>query len=323
MSEHLARRHFLKLSLAAAGPACLGLSAGPARAEPKPVPGADQLTAYQLGPHIWIRWANNLLTSYRAHPTQKYPYFYPLTGPASGLSLTTETSLPYPHHRSMVFACDKVNGGNYWQGELAAGQIISTGPRLGECTPTTAEIFDQCEWKQPEGPVVMRDERKFTVTVAGPNLRLIDAEIKWIAAEDVTIPRTNHSLFALRAAPDLSVWGGGTLVNSEGASGEKDTFGKPAAWCGYHGKRLLPQEIPGDVIEGIALMDHPNNPWAPCPWFTRDYGFISPTPFNFRDEPWQLPAGESVALRYRVVLHTGTPEEAQLDKLYRDWASAS
>ena len=321
MDENLPRRDFLKLSLAAASaPVGAQLCASSAVAQPKPVPGADKLTVYQVepgNPHLWIRWANTLLTSYRAHPTQKYPYFYPLAGPLSGLSLTSETSLPYPHHRSLLFACDKVNDGNYWQRELKDGQILSTGPRLGECTPESAEILDQCEWKRPGGPVVMTDERKFAVKVAGPRLRLIDAEIKWTAAVDVTIARTNHSLFSLRAAPDVTPWGGGTLLNSEGDSGEKATFGKPAAWCDYHGKR---EGIPGEVVEGIALMDHPENPWAPCPWFTRDYGFISPTPFNFIDAPWKLPAGESVRLRYRVVLHAGDPQEAGLDGVYRAWA---
>ena len=41
-------------------------------------------------------------------------------------------------------------------------------------------------------------------------------------------------------------------------------------------------------------MDHPQSPWAPCPWFTQDYGFISPMPFNWIEKPWQLAAGQSV-----------------------------
>ena len=158
-----------------------------------------------------------------------------------------------------------------------------------------------------------------SVTVVGPKLRFIDWEIKWIAVEDLTVTRTNHSLFAIRAAVDITPWGGGRLVNSEGQSGEKATFGKPAAWCGYHGRR---QNVPGNVVEGIAILDHPKNPWAPTPWFTRDYGFISPTPLNFIEKPWQLPAGESVTLRYRVVLHAGDHQDAGLDDIYRTWVAA-
>ncbi len=333
MNHHLARRDFLKLSLAAAAaPTVAQLTASTANAQPKPVPGAEKLTVYQVepgNPHIWVRWGNRLLTSYRAHGTQKYPYMYPVTGPVSGLSLTTETSLPYPHHRSLLFACDRVNGGNYWQGNLAAGQILSTGPSLGEVTPQSAEILDRCEWKKPGGPVVCRDERKITVAVAGPRLRLIDWEIKWIAVEDVTVTKTNHSLFSIRAAADISPWGGGVLINSEGQSGEKATFGQPAAWCGYHGRR---QAVAGnaasagvsseDTVEGIAIFDHPENPWAPTRWFTRDYGFISPTPMNFLTKPWQLAAGESVTLRYRVVLHAGDHKDAGLAEIYKTWAAS-
>jgi hypothetical protein len=290
-------------------------------AQPESKPGSDQLTVYQVepgNPQIWVRWANRVLTSYRAHPTQKYPYMYPLAGPVSGLSLTTETALPWPHHRSLLFACDRVNGGNYWQEGLAAGQILSTSLRLGKSTSESAEILDSCQWKRPNGPVVCKDERKITVTVAGPRLRLIDWQLKWTAVEDLTVTRTNHSLFALRAAEDLSVLGGGSLINSEGQSGEKATFGRPAAWCAFYGRR---QNVPGNVVEGIAILDHPRNPWSPCPWFTRDYGFISPTPFNFIKEPWQLAAGKSVLLRYRVVLHAGDHKDAALDAIYKAWAA--
>ena len=319
MTSPLHRRDFLKLSLAAAA-APLGieaLAAAPA-AEPKSVPEAANLTTYQVGPHIWLRWNNELLTSYRAHRSQKYPYMYPVAGPLSGASLTTETSLPYPHHRSLLFGCDRVNGGNYWQGDLPAGQILSTGPKLGKATPTSAEILDACQWQKPGGPVVMKDARKITVSVAGPRLRFIDWQVEWTAVADVTVEKTNHSLFSIRAAADLTPWGGGTLVNAEGLSGEKATFGKPSAWCDFSGKR---KNIAGDVVEGIAILDHPKNLWSPSPWFTRDYGFISPSPLNFLDK-WELAAGKSVALRYRVVLHAGDAKDAGLDAIYKAWAAS-
>ena len=313
----LARRDFLKLSLAtAAAPIGAHLVARNASAQPKPTPGADKLTAYQDGPQIWIRWANQLLTSYRAHPTQKYPYLYPLAGPVTGLSLTSESSTPYPHHRSLLFACDRVNGGNYWQGPVAGGQIVSTELKLGQCTPESAEILDRCEWRKPGQKPVMTDQRKFLIRVINPGLRTIDVDIQWTAVEPVTIEKTNHSLFALRAAHDITPWGGGTLFSSEGKSGEKDTFGRPAAWCTFYGKR---QGIASESTEGIALMDHGKNPWKDCPWFTRDYGFISPSGLNFQDKPWKLEAGKTIQLAYRVVLYAGTPRDASLQELWQAW----
>ena len=318
MIKPIPRRDFLAWSLAvAAAPAVVRSPAKPAAGPIKPQPGADKLTAYQFGPQIWIRWADDPMTCYRAHPTQKYPYFYPLSGPISGLSLTSESGSSYPHHRSLLFACDRVNGGNYWQGEVVAGQIVSKGPKLGPCTPESAEIVDECEWRKPGQPVVMRDQRRFKIAVAGPRLRTLDAEITWTAVADATLLKTNHSLFALRAARDITPWGGGTLVNANGQEGERATFGQAAAWCAYYGKR---QGNPG-VVEGIALLDHPKNPWSPCKWFTRDYGFISPTPMNFLEKSMELAAGKSVSLRYRVLLFAGSPKEAGVEQLYRAWVA--
>ena len=61
-------------------------------------------------------------TCYKYGSLQKYPYFWPVIGPVSGTSVTTETSEPYPHHHSLFFGCDRVNGGNYWQDANGRGQ---------------------------------------------------------------------------------------------------------------------------------------------------------------------------------------------------------
>ena len=50
------------------------------------------------------------------------------------------------------------------------------------------------------------------------------------------IHKTNHSLFSARMAADLSVTNGGTMINAEGAKGEKDTFGKESPWMDYYGQ---------------------------------------------------------------------------------------
>ncbi len=315
----LNRRHFLHVSAAAAAAAPAALLAGSQTTpldQQRVAPDSEGLTHYQIGPHIWLRWHNEPLLGYRAHATQKYPYLFPLTGPVSGLSLTSESSLPWPHHRSLFFGCDFVNGGNYWQDDLERGQIISRGPSVAEATSRSAVIVDACDWRQPGQPVQMTDERRFTVSVPSPGLRLLDVDITWTAAVDVTIQQTNHALFAIRAAGDLTPWGGGRLVSSEGREGETATFARPARWCAFVGRRT---QAKGEPVEGIALMDHPASPWAPCPWFTRDYGFMSPMPFNWVDAPWRLPAGQSVRIRHRVVAFAGDPGEAGLDGLYEAW----
>jgi hypothetical protein len=320
----LNRRAFVRLSALASAtlPALLsarGQMAPAAPAQPRQAPDSADLTHYQVGPQIWLRWNNEPLTSYRAHPTQKYPYFFPFSGPVSGLSVTSESSLPWPHHRSIYFGCDRVNNGNFWQEGLERGQIISKGPRVTDATKNSLVILDETEWKLPGQPVQMTDTRRFALAVVNPRLRILDADIEWKAVVDVSIQKTNHALFSVRVANDLSPWGGGKLVSSEGADGETATFGKPARWMAFYGKRVNAKNEP---VEGLALMDHPKNPWNPCPWFTRDYGMMSPMPFNWSTQPWKLPAGESVRLRHRIAIFAGEPGEAGLDRLFQEWSQA-
>jgi hypothetical protein len=328
MSVDISRRGFFRGAAAVlAAPAALSAFSSSAAAQRHPPEGAEELTAYHeaeiggqvRGPHLWLRWSNETLTSYRAHHGQKYPYFFPLMGPASGLSLTAETALPWPHHRSLYFSVDHLNRANFWQEGLERGQIKSTGPVFAETTKRSAVIRDTCEWAVPGEPVMMTDERRFSIEVDLPRQWTIDVDIEWKAVVDAQVTRTNHALFSLRCATDIAPWGGGTLLSSEGVEGEEATFGKPARWMAFYGKRRPTNDGP---MEGIALFEHPENPWNPCPWFTRDYGMISPMPFQWITEPWELAAGRSVRLRYKVVAFAGDPREAELERQYQSWIAA-
>ncbi|MHC4704134.1 MAG: DUF6807 family protein [Planctomycetota bacterium] len=299
----IGRRDFVRYGSAAA----LGLAVGLLPCEragaidyTKPVPEAKGLTAYLNGANALVRLNNMPLTGYRAHESLKYPYFCPVNGPVSGMSLTSESALPYPHHRGLWLGCEPMNGGDYWgDSSLERGQIRSVGLALGEVTKSSAEILDECQWVSKDSGSPMRDERKFVVTSVSDRLWCIDCDFRLSAAEDVEVKRAKHSFFAIRAAADISPPYG---------------YGKQARWCGYHGKR----RGHGDMVEGIAVMTHPDNPW-PAIWFTREYGHLSPSPLNFQKKPWRLEKGQTLWLRYRVALHAGDPKEAALDRVYEQW----
>lgn len=322
MRNQLTRRDLLRLS-AAASVAGAAAHFSPAKARAvdykKPVPGSEGLTAYLNGAQALLRWNNMPLTAYRAHASLKYPYFYPVNGPVSGISLTSESALPYPHHRGLWLGCQPMNGGDYWgDSSLDKGRIESVEMKLGETSPTTAVITNRCRWVRKDAPSPLSDERKFTISVPNDRLWLLDADFKLTALEDVSVKKAKHSFFAIRAASDVSPTYGGVLMNSEGGKGAEGTYGKEARWCGYHGRRAARP----DVVEGIAVMTHPGNPWPPI-WFTRDYGHLSPSPLNFRKEPWRLAKGDSIRLRYRVALHAGDPAEAGLDAVYEQWVRST
>lgn len=262
---------------------------------------------------VIVRIDDATFTCYRFGEGQKYPYFYPVNGPLNGLSVTTESSLPYPHHRSLYFGCDRVNGGNYWQEGNDRGQIVSQGPEIVSAGPDRVVIHDTCRWLQPGEAPIIRDSREITVTVPDGNTRLIDFIITLEPLTDITILKTNHSLFSARMTPALSVNSGGVLVNANGGADEKGTAGINSAWCDYSGARF-------GAIEGLAIFDHPANKWYPNKWFTRDYGFFSPTSLYWiGEEGVTFPAGEPVTFRYRVVVHAGNADDADIAGRYREW----
>lgn len=275
---------------------------------------AAKLTAVKVGSKINVTIDGKYFTSYICSSDEKYPFFYPVNGPLSGGSVTSMRNGEYPHHSSLFFGCDQVNGGNYWQEGLERGRIISVNAEILKEGGDSVVITDECIWSRPGALSPVKDSRKFTITSPSATVRLIDVEITMEMLMDVTIKKTNHSLFSVRMAADLSVKNGGTMVNAEGESGEKATFGKNSPWMDYFGKR-------GDFVEGIAILQHPVNPWYPSPWFTRDYGFMSPTPMYWpaNDKETVMKMGDKLFLRYRVVVHGGNTSEAKVKELFEQY----
>ncbi|MCG6189055.1 DUF6807 domain-containing protein [Maribellus maritimus] len=266
----------------------------------------QKITAEKIGDKIEFRINGNLFSSYIVSEFEKYPFFYPVNGP-SNAGVTSTRNANYPHHSSLFFGCDKVNGGNYWQEGLERGQILSLREDIIETGGPRAVIENECIWKRPGAKAPVKDIRKITVSAPSKEMFQIDFEITIEMLLDVTISKTNHSLFSVRMDPDLAVINGGTMINAEGKTGEKNTFGKASAWMDYYGERM-------GKTEGLAILQHPSNDWYPAPWFTRDYGFFSPTPMYWpeNDEFISLKKGEKIHLKYRVLVHSGDHLEADI-----------
>lgn len=280
-----------------------------------PAQAQSKLAATQVGSRIDVTIDGKFFTSYRFAADEKYPFFFPVNGP-SGASVTSMRNGEYPHHSSLFFGCDKVNGGNYWQEGLERGRIASKGPVLEAASGKEIVIRDDCDWTRPDAPQPLRDTRRIVISAPSPQLRQIDFTITLEAMEDVVISKTNHSLFSARMDPDLTPAFGGTMLNADGAKGEKETFGKPSPWLACFGAR------DAKTTEGLAILQHPQNPGFPSPWFTRDYGFLSPTPMFWPADgkETRLAKGEKLQLGYRVLVFSGTAETAGIGGIYKDFS---
>jgi hypothetical protein len=275
-----------------------------------------KITAVKVGSKINVTIDGKYFTSYIFSDDEKYPFFYPVNGPVSGGSVTSMRNGEYPHHSSLFFGCDLVDGGNYWQEGLERGRIISVNAEIIRQGGDTVIISDECIWSRPGALSPVKDTRTFIITSPSATVSQIDIEIKMEMLLDVSIKKTNHSLFSARMAADLSVKNGGTMINAEGIKSEKETFGKNSPWMDFYGKR-------GDAIEGLAIFQHPSNPWYPSPWFTRDYGFMSPTPMYWPENGTEmfLRKGTVLDLRYRVLVHAGDHIQAKIAEAFEKYKS--
>ena len=288
----------------------------------KPIPGwgdeqVEHFTSYYpdfCDKILWIRKDNQVIAAYRTNPNQKYPYIYPLAGPISRVSVTAESAQPWPHHRSVFMGADKVNGGNYWQEGRAQGQIFSTDLKLVKAETNQVVFSDVCLWKHPEQDPIIEDTREYTLTWKNDDYYTLDLNFSMKMLADVHIAKTNHGFFGVRVEQDLCPHGGGVLINSNGIKGEKDTFGKPAKWTAFYGKRRFNPEI----TEGVAVLCPPKEPFENCPWFTRDYGNISPMPFLFTEEGFSWKKDDVLKGVYRIVVFAGTTQDVDLDGLWNE-----
>ena len=153
--------------------------------------------------------------------------------------------------------------------------------------------------------------------------RGIDLTVALTPAGDkpVTLKDTKEAgLCSVRVAKAIS--DKPTLTNAAGQTGEKDTWGKPAAWCDISGKiNAKPY--------GVAVLDHPSNPRHPTRWHVREYGLLSANPFGLHDYDKSNPAGTgnmelkpgtTTTFRYRVVFHAGDAKSAKLDEKFAAFA---
>lgn len=292
------------------------------RLEPSAADGGG-VSVTRKGQHeIEVRVGDQLLTAYHDDPADARPFFYPVIGP-SGQPVTRHFPMKpdapgedrdHKHHRSMWSAYGEVNGADNWSEEKNHARQVPQGESEIVSGPVFGRLTARNRWVGPDDRPQLDERRVLTVYAAGPERRLFDYEINFTAtAGDVQFGDTKEGgLLSFRVASTMDASKGqGRIENSAGGVGEKQCWGKPAAWCDYSGP------VAGETV-GIAVMDHPGNFRSPVHWHVRDYGLMTTNCFGdstFAGEvgghrgDYTLRAGHSLTFRYRVLLHRGHAAE--------------
>lgn len=283
--------------------------------------------------HISVEIDGRPYTDYFLSPDGNKPYVYPLRT-ASGIIVTRHFPMDevagethdHPHHRGMFFAHGDINGVNFWatepnsktpnKGSMALKRVIEA--KGGAKSGTIKAVFDGLD---PEGKPMMTETRTLTF-YPGPELRIIDFEVRIDALRQLKFGDTKEGTFGIRLATPLSEDKSGKMVNAEGAQTEKNVWGKRSPWVDYSGP------LDGKTV-GVAIMDNPANPRHPTYWHARAYGLFAANIFGVReftgdktqDGSMTIEAGKSVTFRYRVVIHPGDAQSANIASLFQQYAS--
>jgi len=264
------------------------------------------------------------------------PIVWPIIGP-TGKAMTRyypmaevdeekEYKKDHPHHRSLWFTHGEVNGIDFWSDTKKAPEALGTEKHrefVKVQGGKTAVVVTRNDWLKSDGTRVCEDQR--TLTFGGDGaVRWIDFDIVIKASDGpVKFGDTKEGSFGVRVAESMKVDAkkGGQIINSEGQT-DKDAWAKQAAWVDYHGP------VDGETL-GIAIMNHPSSFRFPTYWHVRTYGLFAANPFGLRDftgdksadGSYTLETGQTVAFRYRILLHSGDQRAGKVAEAYAAYAA--
>lgn len=280
---------------------------------------------------IEVSHGKELFTAFHYQDERIKPYLWPLnvdgeTGisrdwPIGEKNKTTD----HPHHESFYTAYGDINDTDFWafsenKGIEKVNDVeFTSDAAYGTITATLT-------WVKLDGTPVVDEHRTYTFYDTPSEYRIFDLTTTLIAAHgDAKIDDTKEGGMAtVRMHDDLREKGGsGTITNSEGGVGSRETWGKPAAWCDYSGS------LEGVGNLGITIMDHPTSFRFPSHWHVRDYGLMGANSFGYshfyeKSDPTKngdllLKSGDSITFNYRIYLHKGDVNEAQVAAQYANF----
>lgn len=254
-------------------------------------------------PNHEVSFQVNGIERTRWHYGAQYPrpFLYPLNGP-SGETLTRMGHPGAPdhdHHRSVWFAHYKVLGIDFWGDGRNDAHVRQIDWLAYEDSDDDARMAVRLGWFDGHDPAeLLVQELVVAVRDDGAGGTFLETQSRFIPkADSLEFQQTNFGFLAVRVAKSISgFFGGGTLTNSDGKTGEKAIFGKASKWMDYSGSVGSPDN---PTNEGITFFDHPTNPGQPTGWHVREDGWMGASPCMNAS----IVSEKTRPLRLRYLLH--------------------
>ncbi|MCX7827347.1 MAG: PmoA family protein [Verrucomicrobiae bacterium] len=256
-------------------------------------------------------------------------HYFPVLSP-SGKSLTIQKTQPYPHHRSFWFADTVEFEGrkiSFYNAYYSGSDKKNPGPPFRDRIRHVEFLPDHISgqeagtgmkivWETEKTPVI--DElRRMRVVALGQGEYFLDLHFTLAASHgDVKFvsDAVHYGWPFVRMHPAFTPAQGGTLTNSEGKAGQKDTCMLPARWVDYS------NTVEG-TTEGLAMFQHPDLQKSPK-WLTRDYGTFGPRRTDEQSgKPFILRKGDRLRQRVGILVHTGNVKSGKVEARYQQYVA--
>lgn len=304
----------------------------PPKVRVEPVEGQEALAVYIEDTHFTTYHHANERDGDAAHK----PYLWPVLAGSAGVPVTRAYPMKptedgdddHPHHRSFYTAFGDVNGVDFWAEGANSGvqRTVSIEHGSGDAF---GWITAQNQWRDREGAPIIDETREYRFYAGPAGARLFDLHVTFTAAHGpVTFGDTKEGgIAAMRVAHGIRAAGDGTMTTSEGVRVDRTTperhiWGQPAAWLDYYGP------LGDHGVHGIAILDHPGNPRHPTRWHARKYGLVGANVFGLSEftqgeenGDLKLDEGETLSFDYRIVVHEGDTESANIEARFADYAT--
>lgn len=294
-----------------------GRVAGPGGREP----GQSGLgLVHEQGRSLVVRWRGADLFRYVYVPWEPQleaprPYFHPLRTLGGDL-----VSLYRPHdhvwHKGLSWSLCSVGDENFWGGptftraKLAYEQLDNDGQQRHtgfehlSATEDTVRVVETLDWITQSGRTLFAERRRFAVRPhpeLGAWQLAYASEMLNTSGETVAFgsPTTHgreaagYSGLFWRGPRSFS---GGVVVGPDGTGGDEQ-MGRTGPWLGFAGRH-----DGAGVGSTLVFRDHESNFNHPTKWFVRSGVFAAVCPAPFYDEEHEVADGDTLSLRYDVMV---------------------